>query len=340
MTSLRKSPQIHKLARDLRIRINPNDDPVAAILKYCERRVKSMLVGVTDCQTLTQLQDWIANKVGTSFELVRMEEDLNSIRNKYLAQREAAFVRLENEFSNEVFGVTFKLENREAWEPQHVSVIDCRGPKAARGYFTKWHEIAHLLTQTEQMRLVFRRTHSSLNNADPEERLMEVIAGTMGFYQPIVAPFIKKDISFEAIEALRQQLCPEASWQSSLINFSKRWNSPCILLRAEMGLKRGEETAMNQNRFDFIDGPQTALRAVHVTPNDLARDRGFLIYENMRVPEMSVINRVFKEESAHHEAEEDLSWWESSRGGHLNPCRVRVQAKWYLDGVDALIIPL
>jgi hypothetical protein len=208
MAHLRTSPQIHKLASDLRIKIKKDDDPVSAILKYCERRIKNMLEGVTDCATLSQMLDWIANKVGTSFEVIFNDEDLQRIKQKYLAQKEAAFVRLEDEFSDEVFGVTFKLLHCEPWEPQYVSIIDCRGDKAARGYFTKWHEIAHLLTQTEQMRLVFRRTHSSANCGDPEERLMDVVAGKFGFYSPFVHSFIKEEISFEAIENLREKLCP------------------------------------------------------------------------------------------------------------------------------------
>jgi len=338
MAFLRDSLQIHKLASDLGTRIRKDDDPVAAILKHCEHRIKTMLVGAGDDWTLTQLLDWIANRLSTSFEVIRSDKDLYGIKEKYIQQKETAFVQLEDEFSHEVFGVTFKLHHSESWEHQYVSVIDCRDHKAARGYFTKWHELAHLLTQTDQMRLIFRRTHASTNSADPEERLMEVIAGTFGFYQPIVRNFIKGDISFEAIESLRQQLCPEASWQSSLINFSKRWNSPCILVRAEMGLKRSEETKLNQNRFDFMVSPETALRAIHVTANDLARDLGLLIHENMRIPQTSVIHRAFTEESS-YEADEDLSSWETSRGGSLKPCHVRVQAKWWLDGVDALIIP-
>jgi hypothetical protein len=340
MTQLRTSPQIHKLARDLGIKIKKNDDPVTAVLQYCERRVKSMMGGVTDCGTLSQMLDWIANKVGTSFEIISSDEDLERIKQKYLAQREKAFVRLEDEFSDEVFGVTFKLLHCESWEPQYVSIIDCRGEKAARGYFTKWHEIAHLLTQTEQMRLVFRRTHSSANGGDPEERLMDVIAGRFGFYPPFVHSFIKEEISFEAIEDLRIQLCPEASQQSSLINFAKCWNAPCILLRAEMGLRKGEEAKLSQGGFYFADGPQYVLRAVHVSPNDLARDSKFAIYENMRVPEKSVIHRVFNDELLYAEAEEDLSWWESSSGRSLIANRIKVKARWWMQGVEALIIPI
>jgi len=127
-------------------------------------------------------------------------------------------------------------------------------------YFTKWHEIAHLLTQTDQMRLVFRRTHSSVNHHDPEEQLMEVIAATVGFYEPLVHRFIDDEISFDAIENLRTKLCPEASKQSALINFPKRWISPVVLIRAELGFKKDEEARLNQGPFDFTERISTKKR--------------------------------------------------------------------------------
>jgi hypothetical protein len=40
---------------------------------------------------------------------------------------------------------------------------------------------------------------------------MDVIAGSLGFYAPIARNQAKGEISFDAIEALRQQMCPEAS---------------------------------------------------------------------------------------------------------------------------------
>lgn len=340
MSQLRTTLQIHRLAKDLGIRVRKDDDPVGAIVNYCEQQVKSMLAGLTDCETLSQMLDWVANKAGTYFEIIQSDEDLQRIKQNYLDRREMVFVRIEEEFSDDVFGVTFKLHNREPWEPEYVSVIDCRGEKAARAYFTKWHEIAHLLTQTVQMRLVFRRTHSSKNKGDPEERLMDVIAARFGFYPAIVQQFIVEEISFEAIEKLRQRLCPEASYQSSLINFVKCWNSPCILLHAEMGIRKDEEAKLAQDSFFFADVPQESLRAVYVAPNDLARSRGFTIYENMRVPERSVIYQVFTREIIYGDAEENLSWWEASSGKSLKPCRVKVQARWWMQHVQALITPI
>ena len=39
-----------------------------------------------------------------------------------------------------------------------LEVIDSRGEKLARKFFTKWHEIAHLLTLKDQLEFVFHRT--------------------------------------------------------------------------------------------------------------------------------------------------------------------------------------
>src|SRR6266511_2475656 len=339
MKSKQRRPfQIYKLAEDLELDVD--DDPVPAILGHCEKRIVEMMADVDDCQTFSQMLDWVANKVGTTFEMIRTDDELREVQERYLQRNERGFVQLEKDLSDEVFGQTIKLRNQEPWEPSYVSVIDCRGSKAARAYFTKWHEIAHLLTMTNQMRLVFRRTHNYVSKQDPEERLMDVIAARFGFYPAFVQQFIVEEISFEAIEKLRQRLCPEASYQSSLINFVKCWNAPCILLHAEMGIRKDQEAKLAQGGFFFADVPQESLRAVYVAPNDLARSRGFTIYENMRVPERSVIYQVFMGEIIYGEAEEDLSWWEASSGKSLKPCRVKVQAKWWMQHVQALITPI
>ena len=221
-----------------------------------------------------------------------------------------------------------------------LSIIDCRGEKAMRVYFTKWHELAHLLTLAGQNRLLFKRTHASINGNDPKERVMDVIAGYFGFYPPIARKFINGEISFNAIERLRQQLCPEASLQSSLINFVRCWNHPCILMRAQPALKKGEEAQLYQGRFDFLDASQPALRVVQVSPNDLARERRFTIHKNMRVPEHLVISWVFSGTVLYDEAEECLSWWEASNGSPLPRCVVKVKARRSRQSVDALVIPL
>jgi hypothetical protein len=340
MAALRESAQVYQLARELGIRVSKSDELVHAIMQYCEQKISQLMQGLPDCEALTEMLEWVANRLGTSFIMIHTDEDLQRVKQEYLERREPGFIQLEEELGPHVFGLTIKLQNREPWEQEFISIIDCRGEKAVRSYFTKWHEIAHLLTLTRHKRLAFKRTHTFVNGGDPEERLMDIIAGHFGFYPRIARKFMNEEISFNAIGRLREQLCPEASLQSSLINFVRCWHHPCILLRAELALKKDEETQLCQGRFDFLDAPQPVLRAGQVSPNDLARKRRFTIHENMRVPECSIISRVFSEAVLYDEAEECLSWWEASNGTRLPQCAVRVKARQSGQSVEALVIPL
>jgi hypothetical protein len=335
--SLKTSLQIHTLANDLGAKIIT--DPVEAIVRYCEKKVEDLMSAYPECETLSGMLDWIAAKCGTTFCVLKNDHELLSIKQKYVDRGERLFAALEDELATDKdFGVTLKLRNREPWELEFVSVIDCRGDKASRAYFTKWHEIAHLLTLTAQGRLVFKRSHSANDSINPEERLMDILAGRFGFYAPFAKPLMSDEISFETIRALRDRLCPEASFQASLINFSKFWPSPCILIRAELGLKKGEEALLAQQQLFEDDRPQARLRAAKITLSDQARESGFTIPRNMRIPEESAIYRAFEEQAVYVEASEDLCWWES-KGRRLKACAITVKARHAWNGVDAFVIP-
>ena len=324
--------EIVTLAKDLGIRTK--NDPFTEIVNFCERKVNRFLKEMGDCDSLTDLLDLVCQKANTRFIEIHTDDDLKNTIDEFVQRNEMAFAILENELSNEVFGITYRLQNPEEWENQHVSIIDCRGSKAARSYFTKWHELAHLLTLTDQTRLVFRRTHVSLNGGVPEERLMDLIAGKLGFFGKIFHKQIKSEISFDEIERLRLLLCSEASIQASIINFIKNWSSSCIHLSVDLGFNKDEEAGLNQMSFDFFDQPQMVLRAIRAEPNDIARKEKFLLFNNMRVPENSIIQNVHKGDSEYAEAIEDLSWWNQ---GESFPIKVKVRKVG--DSVDALVIP-
>jgi len=96
----------------------------------------------------------------SNFVEIRTDEDLVRIKAEYVKRREVAVALLEETLSSEVFAMTFALSAPREGERPFVSIIDCRGGKAPRAYFSKWHEIAHLLTLTPQSRLQFCRTHA------------------------------------------------------------------------------------------------------------------------------------------------------------------------------------
>jgi len=81
-----------------------------------------------------------------------------------------------------------------------------------------------------------------------------------------------------------------------------------------------------------------SLRAVHVTVNEAARRENLAIFENMRVPEDSVIHRVFHDIPS-GESAENLASWKTSKGFTLPERVVKVEAKRSWESVDALIVP-
>ncbi len=336
--ALKRSYKIQSLAGDLGIK--PSGDPVREIVRFCAKKVQRFRRDFPDCVTLPQLLDICAGKLGTKFEEIHSDDDLEEIRSRYVRQGEKAFAGLHDELSAQVYGITFRRVNRKSWELPYVSLIDSRGEKRFRSYYTKWHELGHLLILTDQMRLTFRRTHFGIEDKDPEEALVDVIAGEFAFMPELIRPLAKGTLSFERIEDLRQRLCPDASQQASMIGIAKAWPTPCILLHVTMALKRGEKRALAQFDLGLNEAPKEALRAVQVSANDAGRASNFMIFPNMRIPERSVINRVFAGATRDCSAEENLNWWESSDGGHLPSTVVLVQAQKVWDGVVAILTPI
>jgi hypothetical protein len=66
-----------------------------------------------------------------------------------------------------------------------------------------------------------------------EESLVDVVAGELSFYAPMIKPHTKGQISFGRIEEIRSALCPEASSYSSIMNLAKLWPTPAIWLEAK-----------------------------------------------------------------------------------------------------------
>ncbi len=324
---------VHALATDLGLR--QSEAPVESILNFCRRRMKLFLRDFPDCANLAQLTDIAANKLGTALREVNDDLELKEIQREFIDQGERGFVTLEDELNGDVYGITLKRQHRNPWEPPYISIIDCRGRKAQRRYHTKWHELGHLLILTDQTRLAFRRTHDPVHPKSAEESVVDVIAGEFSFYEPMLRPFMKGEISFDKIESIRRKCCPEASGYSSILNLSKIWPMPCIWLEAAMAHKKSERQTA-QSSFSFQPVPEKKLRAVYVSPNVRARESGLTMIPNWRVPKSSVIHRVF-ESAQDGEAVEDLAAWESSDGSRLASRRVRIKAKKLGESVHVLV---
>jgi hypothetical protein len=314
---------------------------LTAILAYCDRKVGTFLKDFPGTSTIEGLLTLTANKVGTAFELIRSDADLDRVVSMYASRGEKGFAALGNELSNVVLGVTFKLTHRQEFDLPYVSVIDCRGSKQTRAYFTMWHEIAHLLLLTDQTRLQFYRTHvQHEDDFDPEEKIVDIVAARFGFFSPLLQRHVSAEASFAEIDRIRLAACPAASQQAALIGIAAAWRDPLLLVRAEPALKKAEARAAHQATFDFVPQHKPTLRAVKITPSDSARLAGLQIHQNMRIPERSVIHNVFELGFGSAEADEDLAWWEVSDGSRLPSRSVRVKARYSGGGVEALVLDL
>jgi len=334
MDSLR-SPKIWEIASALGL--PASDSPADAVLKYCEDRIDKVLEDFPDCANPAELLDTMAAMLGTRFEEIRSDEELLALQERYCRAGEFGFAALHKDLDGQAFGVTYRRLAAAPGERAFVSVIDCRGNKALRSYFTKWHELGHLLILTDQQRLSFRRTHSPGTRKDPEESLVDAIAGQAGFLPRFLRPEIQPLVSFEEVERVRARLFPEASFQASANAYTKHHTEPCLLIEAKLALKTGERAQLSQGSFDFIERPNPKLRVQSVVSSDGAKPLGLYIPRNFRVPENSIIREVFVDGRDHALAHECLSFWEASGGKRLQVMPIRVEVRQHFESVLALI---
>jgi len=313
-----------------------NGSPADAILMYCVERAGAMLADFPDCATPSELLDIMAATLGTAFEVIRSDDELLALQKRYVQSGEFGFAALDKELHGDVYGVTYRRMASCTGERPFVSVIDCRGNKALKSYFTKWHEIGHLLILTDQQRSIYKRTHAR-GLKDPEETLVDVIAGHMGFLPRFLLAEIGADISFADVERIRLKLCPEASFQSSAIAYAKNHHLPCLLIEAKLALKKDEEADLLQGSLGFYDPPSPKLRVQMIVPSRDSRDNGLYIPKNYRVPEASVIHRIHEGMQEYGPASECLSLWGTSDGKRLGTLPIRVEARQSFDSVIALL---
>ena len=330
-----RHPKIWEIAAALRLPCS--DAPADAILSFCDIRIEKVLEDFPDCANPAELLDIMAATLGTLFEEVHSDDELLALQSRYCKAGELGFASLHRDLDGEAFGVTYRRMAAAPGERAFVSVIDCRGNKALRAYFTKWHELGHLFILTDQQRLSFRRTHSPGTRKDPEESLVDAIAGHVGFHPRFLRAEIQRIVSFGEVERIRAKLFPEASFQASANAFAKNYPEPCLLIEAKLALKKGEAAELLQGSFGFLESPDPKLRILSAVPSDVAKQRGLYIPKNFRVPEASIIHEVFVDKRDSASSRECLSLWEASGGKRLKAMTVRVEVRQHFESVLALL---
>lgn len=322
--------------------------PVDSILEHCRRRIDGWVSdagGITDIDALEAL---VIRRLQMVFEEIRADGDFDRLTQVYAREkRELVFATMRSKFdddANLTFGALVLRRNVTADSPdRYVAVIDCRGSKLARRFFTRWHEIAHRLTTHADGGATepgYRSEH------DPLERMMDEIAGHVGFYGPIFDPAFQQAgegkplLTFGTVETIIRGSFPAASFQSTLFACARRMATPVVYLEAKLDHKKDVKRKMATPSLFDEEPPPGELRAVKVIANKAAQAEGFTIPTNMRVPPDTVIHRLFDAEpQTSVDDREDLSKWES-RGRPLEARAVVVEGRKVADRVIAIVQPV
>jgi hypothetical protein len=177
---------------------------------------------------------------------------------------------------------------------------------------------------------------------------MDEIAGRVGFYEPLFGPVFAREhrqapLAFKTVEAIRNAYCGEASFQATLFACHRRMKSPVVYIEAEVKYKADEERRLRskQRKFFADDPPVAKLRVGLAVPNQAAIDQSFRVMPNMRVPESSVIHKLYSDATTEQASgEENLGSWEFSDGGSLPDCNVSVDARKAGDRILAIVQPV
>lgn len=345
MKKLDREQEIITLAAGLSVDWQQN--AVENIIALCHEKISKWLKGHSKILSISELEKLVCEKVKLVFEEVWTDDDLKKVIRKYVQLGEPIFATLTHDLDNETFATLIERRKIDAAsQDRYVAVVDCRGVKSTKKFFTRWHEIAHLLTLQGQLELPL---HRSTSNKTPTERLMDVIAGEIGFYEPIFNPLLAEEASkdagltFETVERIRLRFCPEASFHSTLNACAKRWKSPALVMTVGLGYKKEEERQIKSRQQELlpVPVPKAKLRVLSVAPNEFAVAGRLRIHRNMQVPSSSLLHQLFFEESKFPNNEtngrENLRTWRHSDGIPLANVEVLMQARRMQNSLVVLV---
>jgi hypothetical protein len=345
MRYLDRDPKVMQLAGELGI-ADWEDQPVDKIIAYCSKKIAGWIKTFKTATDIDAIQRIVCAKIGLVFEEFRTDEGLEQIVRKDTDLGDGAFSSLRNDFDANTFATLMKRANPDPRaHDQYVAVIDCRGEKEARRSFSRWHEIAHLLTLRRQLQFPY---HRSTTNKDSMERLMDIIAGEIGFYPPLFTPLLRKEskkaggLNFDVVERVRREFYPNASFHSTLIACAKQCDQPVICLEVGMCLRNHEQGQLNSKQrelFTLGNRLTEKLRVLGAVPNKVGRGRKLRIDFHMQVPEESIVFRAFHSSPGTNlRAREELGIWKHSDGTTPANTVVNIEARRVGDSVIALVI--
>ena len=318
MTALTHHTKLKQLARNLHI--PDSGDCLRELREHAIASVRQMLKDWS-VETIAELRSLVADKLSVKIEFIHEDQDTERLADKY-GQVMAGFRQLlRAEFiKSDTEGLLIDNPKPGKGGRDYLVIVDARGSRKIRAYFTAWHELAHLLLYPRRQAVLegFRRTPTpEAKLKDPVESAVDHIAGLLAFWEPLFKPALLNtacgDLSLEAIELACAQVAPGASLQAACLAAVRMWEEPVVFVTAAVSRKR--------------DGSSPSLRVQNIVANDAAREIGCEVRRQMRIPPGSVISNAFGDIfGKRHCGLENQADWEVSGHGSLTALDWQVEA--------------
>jgi hypothetical protein len=336
MVQLARDPYVVKLARDLGL--SNRGDCLAHVRDFAFQRVDQTIEEAPiEVENLPVLQQLIAQAYRVKLEYIREDADIDRIVEKFPDFHPHLGRRLHVEFvEGSTEGITLE---RDEWDPirfRFLAVVDARGERSSRAYFTGWHEITHLVLHPEQLPFPnFRRSPVRAEiRKDPLESVVDYVAGRLAFHARFFGPVLRREIAadqrltFRSIDAAAAVATPGASLLAAAMGSLEHVSYPVQLATVEVRLKKSEERMLSLPQGVLplaVPGPAPQLRVSALVSNRHVSASGLAIHPNIRVPARSVLAEAFDSDVT-LSALEDQGWWETSARGALGKLPIHVEA--------------
>ncbi|MBA3752776.1 MAG: hypothetical protein H0X01_01210, partial [Nitrospira sp.] len=140
--------------------LRPSATPTKRIIQYCLEQVHEWAAEAGGISSIDDLEALICRRKNLVIIEIWSDDDLEQAIRHYVNELgEKGFAILRHQLEGDgAFGCLFERFNaKRGAHDRYVAFVDCRGSKAYRRFFTRWHEIAHVLTLVDQLELPLNR---------------------------------------------------------------------------------------------------------------------------------------------------------------------------------------
>jgi len=345
--SERLAYQRELIAAAKRLGLPARGDIERSLIRYATDTIRTWIAAHGRPKNLSDLLDKVATSFSIEIVEINTDADIAALLKRIPPTREPVLARLAAELDDSTDAVILQRQNRADWEMPYLAVINCRGWHRSRRYFSKWHEVIHLLLDGKQLRFAFRKRAAKRKH--PEEVLVDKIAGELAFHPDLFGPVFRAELesagrlTFDVVERVLAEIAPDASRESALYACVRHCPDPVFFLRARLLYKNSEKRQLDDllSGLDDVNLPQPKLRVLSSSPNDAARRIGIRFHENMQVPETSLVSQAFNGSRDRVDGQEHLEIWQTSSGGPIGHGRLYIEARrrgddvWCLMQVDS-----